>query len=714
MVTIGVALVRPAILAAQFPPELRGRVTDATGGSLSGADVMVGDGLAVATTDVDGTFVIRGVLPGVASCRIRLVGFAPVERSVELANGVITRLTVALVPIPVRLATIESRTTITELVDATVLDRTRIAASGARELGQLLQGEAGVVVTQSGGVGSPATISIRGSEAHQVLVLLDGVPINDAVTGAADLSTIPLGSIARVTIVRGAQSARYGAQALAGVVLVETSRPDRTELEGQAGVGSYGERLASGSAATRGRLGATVLGGRIGAEWRQATGDFPYDMPVERGGGSTRRGNADARIVDVTASGTAVRGATDVRARLELFDADRGMPGSIVQPSLFARQTQRRLGLASSVQAPLGAWQLTIDGDVQHQRATFTDTLPPFTAPYADRTSVTAVRVAAQAAGRVATLAASVGAEARRTGFAATTLAAASPTSQRQVGVYGSLARAIPLGRRWQLDLSGGGRLDEGSVLDAVAFSPRAAAAIGTDHLTLRASWGRAFSPPSLADQFFQEGVQVRPNPLLKPERVRGEVTIGVDVRALTLGPLHADVSGTAFRADVKGMILWFPDFRYIWQPDNFDVTRRGLEFSTRVTAAPAHLAWTGAVAATQVQYAGPVLTGQVIYRPVWTASSRITATIARVDFDLAWRLTGSRRTAVATALNALPAFRLVDLHAARPLLTGPVEVQVRGGIENLFGRRAAMLIDYPLAGRTFMLALRVRRGPSR
>jgi outer membrane receptor protein involved in Fe transport len=219
------AATRPA--AAQFPPEVRGRVVESVGGApVAGARVEVVDGDARAVAGADGAFVLRGLVPGAHELRARALGYRERRARVEAVNGQVTRVIVELDAVPALL----DRVVVTDAgprgaAGATVFARADVERSGARDVGELVEDAAGVVVTRRGGPGSPAHASIRGGSANQVLVLVDGVPINEPITGNADLSAVPLEAVERVTVLRGAQSARYGGQALSGVIAVETRRP---------------------------------------------------------------------------------------------------------------------------------------------------------------------------------------------------------------------------------------------------------------------------------------------------------------------------------------------------------------------------------------------------------------------------------------------------------------------------------------------------------
>jgi outer membrane cobalamin receptor len=110
----------------------------------------------------------------------------------------------------------------------TVIGEEHIAAPGASTVADLLQQVAGVEIADSGTAGSVKSVRIRGSSSAQVLVLVDGVRLNDSRQGGADLSLLPVENIERIEVLRGGTSALYGADALGGVVnIITKSRAEK-------------------------------------------------------------------------------------------------------------------------------------------------------------------------------------------------------------------------------------------------------------------------------------------------------------------------------------------------------------------------------------------------------------------------------------------------------------------------------------------------------
>ncbi|MER5152400.1 TonB-dependent receptor plug domain-containing protein, partial [Providencia stuartii] len=133
------------------------------------------------------------------------------------------------------------------LAPVTVVTREDIDHWQSNTVIDVLRRLPGVDIAQYGGIGQQSSLFIRGSESRHVLVLIDGVRLNQAgISGSSDMSQIPISLVQRIEYIRGARSAVYGSDAIGGVVNIITRR-DNVGTTLNAGIGSYGYQNYNGS-----------------------------------------------------------------------------------------------------------------------------------------------------------------------------------------------------------------------------------------------------------------------------------------------------------------------------------------------------------------------------------------------------------------------------------------------------------------------------------
>jgi len=112
----------------------------------------------------------------------------------------------------------------------TVIDQQVIRSLPANSIDELLRWIPGVEMQMRGIGGAQGDISVRGSTFNQVLVLLDGVRVNDPLTGHFSAYVpVPVSSIKRIELLRGPAAAQYGSDAVGAVINVITFNESGTE-----------------------------------------------------------------------------------------------------------------------------------------------------------------------------------------------------------------------------------------------------------------------------------------------------------------------------------------------------------------------------------------------------------------------------------------------------------------------------------------------------
>jgi len=169
---------------------------------------------------------------------------------------------------------------------ATVLDRAALDRAAGARLDDALRAVPGFGLfrRQSSRAAHPTTqgISLRGlgpSGAGRTLVMLDGIPQNDAFGGWIDWSRLPTAAIGRASITRGAGAGPWGNQALAGVIRLDSRGP-----------GNFSELSAGPQNTFDATLGATFDAGHVLAHGHRTDGSFLIRQD--------QRGGVDRRAAD--------------------------------------------------------------------------------------------------------------------------------------------------------------------------------------------------------------------------------------------------------------------------------------------------------------------------------------------------------------------------------------------------------------------------------
>jgi vitamin B12 transporter len=125
-----------------------------------------------------------------------------------------------------------------------VINRQQLEKNQGKMLGEILNTMAGVIIIGNSNVlCTNQTISIRGASAGNVLMLVDGIPVNDpsVITNYFDLNLFSVEQVERIEILKGGQSTLYGSDAVAGVVniILKKGGSNKTSVFGNFTGGSF-------------------------------------------------------------------------------------------------------------------------------------------------------------------------------------------------------------------------------------------------------------------------------------------------------------------------------------------------------------------------------------------------------------------------------------------------------------------------------------------
>ena len=211
------------------------------------------------------------------------------------------------------------------VADVTVIGSDEIAQSGMDSLASLLQRQPGVELVRNGGPGATTGVFLRGSNATQTLVLIDGMRVSSSSSGATALEAIPLDQVDHIEILRGPASSLYGADAIGGVIQIFTRHGERgVQANASLGYGTY--ETASGAAGISGGSALAQVSLQVSA--RRSEGFNAIVNPANLSYDPDRDGYRDGSV-SATGSLTAAPGHTLslqlFRSRLDnQFDAGDG------------------------------------------------------------------------------------------------------------------------------------------------------------------------------------------------------------------------------------------------------------------------------------------------------------------------------------------------------------------------------------------------------
>jgi vitamin B12 transporter len=208
----------------------------------------------------------------------------------------------------------------------TVLTAEDFSRQNLTTLADALETVPGLAVLRNGTPGQPTSVFVRGAKNSHTQLIVDGRRVPAMLAGGYDWSTLDLAGVERIEVLRSANSALYGGDAIGGVVNVRTfsgrglARPVHEVTLEAGSFNTFRESLAS----------------------RGAAGKFDYAVSASRFDAAFPRDNNDQRM-------TALRGGFGYELAPALYadfktaytQADGGTPGSTFFPPTLSDHLKR-------------------------------------------------------------------------------------------------------------------------------------------------------------------------------------------------------------------------------------------------------------------------------------------------------------------------------------------------------------------------------------
>lgn len=128
-------------------------------------------------------------------------------------------------------------------LNTTVLTKEALEVAPDQTIDQILKNVPGVILNDQPYYQKDPTgqsINVRGLGNARTLVLIDGLPANDAFYGTVQWNLVPMSSIDSVEFIRGGVSSLWGNYGMGGVINIKTKTPVNSQQEVSASYGAYG------------------------------------------------------------------------------------------------------------------------------------------------------------------------------------------------------------------------------------------------------------------------------------------------------------------------------------------------------------------------------------------------------------------------------------------------------------------------------------------
>jgi len=284
---------------------IKGIVKEAeTGKPIPFASIQI-EGVSIGgAADEDGRFELHRVPSGWHTVVASSVGHATLAKLVSVTEGQVVELNFELSRTPLQTGGVVVTGTRTPRyvkevpVFTEVITRASIEDKSAHNIFEALEGESGVRVEQQCQACNFSILRMQGLGADHTQILLDGQPLYSGLASVYGLQQLSTADVDRIEVVKGAGSALYGSNAVAGAINIISATPQRTEGRVGIEVGEHGTNKYEITASSRkDNLGVFLFAQQSEGDEIDETGDTQAPNGVNEPDGCIDRVRSNAKNI---------------------------------------------------------------------------------------------------------------------------------------------------------------------------------------------------------------------------------------------------------------------------------------------------------------------------------------------------------------------------------------------------------------------------------
>ncbi|MEW6557516.1 MAG: TonB-dependent receptor [Elusimicrobiota bacterium] len=577
----------------------------------------------------------------------------------------------------------------------TVISEEEIKTSDAKTVGEILENKTGITeVSKYGTLGATSDLRIRsgGGTSKQVLVMVDGRPVNNISLGSANLTEISTENIEKIEVLRGPSSALYGANALGGVINIITKKATTPKPKTEIGL-NYGtfntQNYNFNFSVMPGKADIFLSGSKNLCKGFRENSDYDSTNLSAKIGYDFEKYGEFCLNNGVLNSELGVPGSN--ATPIEKFDNDKERKAS------SPNATQKDKKFYNQLEHKIKSKETTIITKFYQDYHERNYKNPEWSTDTVNKPQSFGFDTQAETVYNIV-----FGFEKRFEKYKK--LDNKVETIDKKRENFATFIQKIFEFNK--LSLTPGIRYDYNSVYKETT-NPRLVAVYQlADSIKLSATVGKAFRAPTFDDLYWPDEGWAKGNPNLKPEKSVG-CDFGVEHRLRDI--LVSKI--TMFYSDVKDFIQWDPDKNFVWTPLNADVFSKGIELTlenSSIKNLTQNLNYTFLESKGKLSEDVSNIPDDWYYKTLqYTPKHRLNYCLnysapAEIKTKLGveythkqewkdWKYKGGTE-------HKLPGYTLVNLRLSKKIL----QAEVYFSCENIFDKRYVSRENYPLPGRTF------------